>query len=217
MRLNPIPHRTPFFLPWLYPNLIWRLPGDSKTLYLTFDDGPVGGPTDFVLEALRKYKAKATFFCIGNNIQKHPAVFKKIWKDGHIIGNHTFNHISGWQTGAKDYWNNIRQCEQEIKSHTLEGGNGIKFFRPPYGRITRSQIHMISDHYKIIMWDVLAVDFSKSLSPESCLKNTISAARPGSIVIFHDSFKAERNLTFALPRFIEHFSEKGFVFKVITV
>jgi len=204
-------HRVPFFLPWFYPTLIWRVPTSEKELFLTFDDGPVPGPTDFVLETLARYSCKATFFCIGDNIRKHPELFSKVVKDGHAVGNHTFNHLKGWSTPLKNYVDNIRECDAIIqKSQNIH--HKSKLFRPPYGRITGNQINALTD-YKIVMWDVLSVDYNKRLSAESCLRNTIAATRPGSIVVFHDSLKAEKNMAYALPRYIEHFLEKGFVFK----
>lgn len=206
-------HRVPFFLPWLYPNLVWRISTTRKELFLTFDDGPIPGPTNFVLETLRKYDCKASFFCIGDNIRKHPDVFKKIVDEGHRVGNHTFNHLKGWSTPSAKYVENVKQFDQLIMDHWKLK---IDLFRPPYGRITRNQIKALSD-YKIIMWDVLTVDYNKNVSPESCLKNSIRATRPGSIIVFHDSLKAERNLTYALPRFIQHFREQGYVFKPLPV
>jgi peptidoglycan/xylan/chitin deacetylase (PgdA/CDA1 family) len=204
-------HRTPFFLPLLYSSLTWRIGTAGKELYLTFDDGPVPGPTEFVLETLDRLKAKATFFCIGDNVRKHPEVFRKILRDGHVVGNHTFNHLNGWKTSSDDYVKNVQQCDEVMNSH-VDGQQPSRLFRPPYGRITRQQIKAMAG-YRIIMWDVLSVDYSKGLLPEACLRNTINASRPGSIIVFHDSLKAERNMTYALPRLIEHFSEKGFVFK----
>jgi peptidoglycan-N-acetylglucosamine deacetylase len=204
-------HRTPFFLPLAYPSLTWRMQSQSKELYLTFDDGPVTGPTEFVLETLKKFGAYATFFCIGENIRKHEQVFNQIIGHGHTIGNHTYNHLNGWQTKTHDYHQNVKLCEDEIAAHGASEPSSLMLFRPPYGRISRDQIKALPD-YKIIMWDVLSVDYNKNLLPEKCLKNTISASRSGSIIVFHDSFKAEKNLVFALPRFIEYFLERGFTF-----
>jgi peptidoglycan/xylan/chitin deacetylase (PgdA/CDA1 family) len=187
----------------------------DKTLYLTFDDGPVPGPTDFVLETLKEFAAKATFFCIGENIRTNSILFKEIVRNGHAIGNHTFNHINGWETSADAYYQNIELCRQEIAGR-LDAGFDIQslLFRPPFGRISREQIRRLSA-YRIIMWDVLSIDYNINLAPEKCLRNTIAAARPGSIIVFHDSYKAERNLTYALPRFIEHYLDQGFTFDVI--
>lgn len=210
-------HRVPFFLPWLYPNLVWKIDTSEKELFLTFDDGPIPGPTDFVLETLKKFNCKATFFCIGDNVQKHPDVFQKVVNDGHAVGNHTFNHVSGWSTSINSYLDNVKQCEIEIANRKSQITNrNSKIFRPPYGRITRNQIKALHD-YKIIMWDVLTIDYNKNVSPESCLKNSIRASRPGSIIVFHDSLKAERNLMHALPRYIEHFRDQGYAFKLLTI
>lgn len=200
-----LPFRTPFFLPWLYPTLTWRIRTTEKIIYLTFDDGPVPGPTEFVLETLATVNAKATFFCIGDNVSKHPNVFRKIQEQGHRIGNHTFNHVKGWSMSPADYLQNINRCE------TLLDQAALSMFRPPYGQIKRSQIDALK-HYQIVMWDVLTQDYSKSLSPEACLRGSIRASRPGSIVVFHDSYKAERNLTYTLPRFLQHFHQLGFAF-----
>jgi peptidoglycan/xylan/chitin deacetylase (PgdA/CDA1 family) len=206
-------HRVPFFLPWLYPTLVWRIPTGEKKLYLTFDDGPVPGPTDFVLEILNKFSSKATFFCIGDNIRKHPELFQKVVEAGHAIGNHTFNHLKGWSTSSEKYIENVKACDFEIYNPQFKILNS-KFFRPPYGKITRKQIKALQA-YKVIMWDVLTIDYNKNVSPGACLKNSIGASRPGSIIVFHDSLKAQRNMTYALPRFIEHFLEKGYTFKIL--
>lgn len=212
-----IPHRTPFFLPLLYPSLIWRMPANNKEIYLTFDDGPIPGPTDFVLDELKKVSITATFFCIGDNIRKHPDVFKRIVEGGHAIGNHTYNHLNGWRTSTQAYIDNIEKFEHELSIAScsrLQSGSTI--FRPPYGKITRTQIKKLSQH-KIIMWDVLTQDYDNNLTPEKCLRNTIAVTRPGSIIVFHDSLKAEKNLCFVLPRYISHFRDKGYSFRSITL
>jgi peptidoglycan-N-acetylglucosamine deacetylase len=206
-----VPHRTPFLLPLLYPSsLVWRYPDAQRSLYLTFDDGPVPGPTEFVIETLSRYNCPATFFCIGDNVRKHDRIYKNLLSAGHATGNHTFNHVNGWRTSDEEYLANIRKCDQVVDNNKAPS----KLFRPPYGRIRRTQIRRLTD-YRIIMWDVLSLDYEKRLNPEKCLRNSLAATRPGSIIVFHDSQKAERNLTYALPRLIEHFLEKGFVFKKI--
>lgn len=206
-------YRAPFFLPWLYPNLTWRIPTTEKKLYLTFDDGPVPGPTDFVLDTLAKHTIKATFFCIGDNVRKHPDVFKKVLDHGHVIGNHTFNHLKGWKTSLEGYVENTAQCERVFQDLNAPSTRP-KLFRPPYGRITRAQIHALRE-YNIVMWDVLTNDYDRTKSPEACLTNSIRVTRPGSIVVFHDSIKAERNMSYVLPRYLEHYLEKGFSFHVL--
>ncbi len=205
-------HRTPFFLPWFYPTLVWRQSVQAKELYLTFDDGPVPGPTEFVLDTLDLFGVKATFFCIGENIGKHPEIFKKIVANGHTVANHTFNHINGWKNSADCYRSNVELCRSEIVKYSSEHTGRI--FRPPYGRITRKQIEALRD-YKVIMWDVLSVDYNKNVKPQACLSNTIKTVRPGSIIVFHDSYKAEKNMSFTLPRLIEHCIESGYIFKTI--
>lgn len=212
-------HRTPFFLPMLYPSLTWRMPADTPTLYLTFDDGPVPGPTEFVLDTLKRAGLKATFFCIGDNIRKYPEIFKNIVDQGHAIGNHTYNHLNGWKTNTEEYKKNVFRCSDEIEGHLNRCGqnqNGIALFRPPFGRIRRDQINTLLPAYKIIMWDVLSIDYNDRLSGERCLRNTNSAVRPGSIIVFHDSHKAEKNLKYVLPRFVECCLEKGFGFRSLS-
>lgn len=204
-----IPHRTPFFLPLIFPSLIWRMPATQNEVYLTFDDGPVAGPTEFVLEELNKAAAEATFFCIGDNVHKHPEIFRKVIAGGHTIGNHTFNHVNGWRTGTAAYVKNIRLTHDRL---TAEGASMSSLFRPPYGRITPAQIRALNQ-YKIVMWDVLSRDYDQGLTPDQCLKNTLRAVRPGSIIVFHDSLKAKRNLTFVLPRLLDDLGGRGYKFK----
>jgi peptidoglycan-N-acetylglucosamine deacetylase len=225
--------RIPSILPWLFPQLTWRVDTQQKELFLTFDDGPIPGPTEFVLNELKKYQAKATFFCIGDNIHKHPKVFERIISEGHQIGNHTFNHMKGWGTSTEKYVMNVEQCAMEIANWLPVPGfqfpvssSGSSFtgnrhpgtcplFRPPYGRIRPKQINALKSKYQIVMWDVLTSDYSQSLSPERCLAGSIKATRAGSIIVFHDSLKAEKNMTYALPRFLQHFSSLGYSFNTL--
>jgi len=199
--------RTPFFLPLLYSNLLWRVSTNEKKIFLTFDDGPVPGPTEFVLKELERHNAKATFFCIGNNIEKYPAVYQMIIKQGHAVGNHTFNHAKGWSVSDDDYLTDVERCQKLIGT--------TKLFRPPYGRAKRSQLKKLAD-YRIVMWDVLSYDYSNSVKKETCLKGVIKATRPGSIVVFHDSYKAEKNMIYALPRVLDHFKQSGFEFESLS-
>ncbi len=199
--------KTPFFIPLLFPKLIWKIPTEEKKIFLTFDDGPVPGPTEFVLNQLKSFNAKATFFCIGNNVTKHPQIFNRLIEDGHAIGNHTYNHVKGWGTSTKQYVSEVNDCNEVI------GYTGL--FRPPYGRITPAQIRELKNH-AIVMWDVLSHDYSSSMNPERCLKGVINATRPGSIIVFHDSYKAERNMNYVLPRLLDHFSDKNFTFQSLS-
>jgi peptidoglycan/xylan/chitin deacetylase (PgdA/CDA1 family) len=175
----------------------------------------VPGPTEFVLDVLEKSSSKATFFCIGDNVRKYPDVFKRILERGHTIGNHTFNHLNGWKTETTKYIENTSLCEEQLDKFWPDRlPRTSSLFRPPYGRITKNQIRTLNQ-YKIIMWDVLSHDYNQSLSAEACLRRSIDATRNGSIVVFHDSIKAEKNMTLALPRFIDYFMEKGYTFKSI--
>lgn len=203
---------TPPLLRRLYPaSLIWNMPRTEQTIYLTFDDGPIPEITPWVLETLEQYDARATFFCIGDNVRKHPSIYERILEKGHAVGNHTFNHLNGWKTPDAAYLENIRQCAGLVESN---------LFRPPYGRIRRSQIrklrHLGPETTQIIMWDVLSGDFDRKLSPEGCLRNVIKHARNGSIVVFHDSLKAESRLRYTLPRALQFWKEKNFQFKKLT-
>jgi len=204
------PHRTPFFLPWLYPSLLWRMPVEDNSVYLTFDDGPVPGPTEFVLDTLRSHHARATFFCIGDNVRRYPHLFLNILAGGHAVGNHTFHHLNGWHTLTGRYVRDVADCDAILGLHQVE----TKLFRPPYGQISRRQIRQLEGR-SIVMWDVLSVDYNKRLSAEACLRNTIRAARPGSIIVFHDSYKAEKNMAYALPRVMDHLGSSGFSFKAL--
>jgi peptidoglycan-N-acetylglucosamine deacetylase len=206
--------RTPFPIPLLYPGLTWRIPTEEKEIYLTFDDGPVPGPTEFILGELKKHSARATLFCIGDNVRKHPEIFKQILKNGHAVGNHTYNHVKGWSFGTNDYAANVERCKWEMMANGYAedaAGHHQKLFRPPYGRIKRSQIRALHD-YRIIMWDVLTYDYS-GIAPEKCLTGSIKAIRPGSIVVLHDSIKAEKNMSYVLPRLLDHFSGLNYSFK----
>ena len=215
--LNLIPAKTPFLLKKLYPNCIWDIPSKEKVLYLTFDDGPTPDITDWTLDVLKQYNAKATFFCIGNNIEKHPEIFKRIDKEGHSIGNHTFNHPKGWKLQTEVYLNEIERTQRLIDSKTTNQKSHINnLFRPPYGQITFKQARALRKlDYQIIMWDVLAFDWKDTISDEKCLKNVVANAKSGSIIVFHDSIKASKRLQYALPKVLKYFTEKGFVFKRI--
>lgn len=220
MTLTPI--KTPTVAKRMFPNYVWDIPTTDKVIYLTFDDGPTSNITNWTLNILKQYHAKATFFCIGNNIEKHPDIFQNIIDSGHAIGNHTQNHIKGWKTKAKDYLNNIAEAQKVIDSQFQDSKIDnqqsaiTNIFRPPYGQITPKQgKKLIELDYKIIMWDVLSFDWESSVEQETCLKNVISKAVAGSIIVFHDSVKASRNMQYALPKVLEHFSNAGYSFKAL--
>jgi peptidoglycan/xylan/chitin deacetylase (PgdA/CDA1 family) len=183
---------------------------NTKELYLTFDDGPIPEITEWVLTLLKEYKAEATFFVIGDNVRKHPTVFREIISNNHSVGNHTFHHVKGWQTSTENYVSEIMLCDTEM-SQAAPSFQSI-FFRPPYGRITKAQQSKLKDR-KIIMWDVLTQDYNRNLSEQKCLAGTIKALRPGSIIVMHDSVKAERNLKFVLPRLLDFALNQNYTFK----
>lgn len=198
--------KTPKLVQAFMPAYTWSIPTKERVLYLTFDDGPIPEVTPWVLDTLRQFGAKATFFCVGDNVAKHPAIFQQILDEGHSVGNHTFNHLNGWQTDSVIYLNNVRRCARVVKS---------RLFRPPYGRLTPKQRAFLERHFKIIMWDVLSGDYDADISPEQCLQNVLENAQSGSIILMHDSLKAERNLRFTLPRAMGYFASEGYRFEKI--
>lgn len=200
--------KTPLFIQQLFPDLTWKINSSSKTLYLTFDDGPHPAITPWVLECLAKYNAKATFFCLGKNVKKFPRVYQQIITNGHQVGNHTQHHLRGWTTTCKKYIADVEQCSKMVNS---------SLFRPPYGRITPKQIKRLKANYKIIMWDILSWDFNQKIKKEICAKNVIENSQEGSIIVFHDNLNAEMNLKYALPKVLEHFSNLGYQFKAIPI
>jgi peptidoglycan-N-acetylglucosamine deacetylase len=198
--------KTPSWIQMLFPSLIWKMNAAQKNIYLSFDDGPHPVHTTFVLNELKKYNAKATFFCIGNNVQLYPDVYKRIIEDGHSIGNHTYNHVKGKQTSKEEYITEVDKAATLIKSN---------LFRPPYGSITKAQTKLLKqkkEKYNIIMWTVLSGDFDTTITKEKCLKNVLTKTENGSIVVFHDSEKAAEKMLFSLPLVLDHFSKKGYNF-----
>ncbi len=187
-------------------DMVWSIDQESKVIYLTFDDGPTADITLKILDILDTYSAKATFFCIGGNVKANPKIYSDILRRGHRTGNHTWNHMSGWEYSDFSYFRNILECSELVNS---------SLFRPPYGRIKRSQVKGLKKQYTIVMWDVLSGDWSAEISPEKCLENVIKNTRGGSIVVFHDSVKAEKNMLYALPKALEILSKKGFEFKAL--
>jgi len=208
--------KTPWLAKKAFPSYIWNLSDQEKVIYFTFDDGPTPIITNNVLTILAQYNAKATFFCIGKNIDEHPEIYKQIFDEGHAIGNHTYNHLKGWKSDNVTYFDDIQKT-QEILNSNLHTHNS-KLFRPPYGRLKPSQGKSLQKlGFKIVMWDVLAIDWDKSVSKEQVLQNIIMNSEKGSIVVLHDSLKAADNLLYALPRALNHFSKKGYIFKKIAL
>jgi len=218
-----IPAKTPGIVKTLLPNFVWNVNTEYKTLYLTFDDGPTPEITTWVLEQLKAYNAKATFFCIGKNIESHSEIFQNILEEDHVVANHTYDHLKGWKTKTKVYVDNTELCDsvmtfqiQNSKSQNLNTDT-LKLFRPPYGKFKIKQSKKLQKlGYRIVLWDVLSYDWDKSVSEQQCYNNVISAANSGSIIVFHDSVKASRNLQYTLPKVLEYYSEKGFQFNALT-
>ncbi|MDP3665066.1 MAG: polysaccharide deacetylase family protein [Sediminibacterium sp.] len=200
---------TPWWLRSLYLSLTWHVKEPGKTVYLTFDDGPHETATPYVLDQLQQFNAKATFFCIGKNVAAYPAIYDRILKEGHSTGNHTYHHVNGWKVSDEEYIKDVAEAAALIKSN---------LFRPPYGKIKRSQqkkLRAAHPGIKIIMWDILSADFDTTLSGEACLGYVLYHTKPGSIIVFHDSAKAWERMQYALPKVLAHFSKQGFVFKAL--
>jgi peptidoglycan/xylan/chitin deacetylase (PgdA/CDA1 family) len=211
MKLKPI---KPYFIKTskiisdvIYPSLYWKVPVSEKKIFITFDDGPSPGVTEKVLEILKKYDAQATFFLIADKVKNNPGMVKLLIQKGHGIGNHTFHHLNGWKTANDAYFEDIDKANAVIDS---------PLFRPPYGKISRSQLLHLREKYSIIMWDLLSGDFDQKLSPESCYENISQKATSGSIVVFHDSEKAAPRMLYALPKFLEEYKNQGYAFDKIT-
>lgn len=190
----------------LFHSLIWRLPQEKKTAFITFDDGPVPQYTTKVLSCLESYSVPATFFCVGENVVQHQDIFTEIKEKGHAVGSHTYNHYNGWFSKNKDYYANVYKASQLIDS---------KLFRPPYGKIKFSQARHLSKSYHIIMWDVLSKDYDTQVSAEECYQNIIQNVSNGSIIVLHDSQKTSKKLDSVLPRTIEWLLENGYALEAI--
>ena len=204
--------KTSKWLKLLFPNYIWSIANTSKKVFLTFDDGPIPNVTEWVLDILKQENIKATFFCIGDNIRKHPEIFIRILAEGHSIGNHTSNHLNGWNTKTETYYKNAMLWET-IATEANHSLPEQKLFRPPYGKIKNKQAKMLQKKgYEIIMWDVISYDFDPKITKEKCLENVLKNTTKGSVIVFHDSLKAKSNLEFALPKTIAALKLKGFQF-----
>ena len=197
--------KTPTLLKAVYRDCLWKVYTTEKQLYLTFDDGPIPEITPLVLDELKKWNAKATFFCIGKNVEANPEIFRRIIDEGHSIGNHTYNHLNGWSTDDKSYFENIERCKTVLPDHSL--------FRPPYGKLKPSQYTLLKAKCKLVMWDVLSFDFDLKVSKEKVLSNVLTNGAEGSIIVFHDSLKAKAKVEYALPEVLAHFTAKGFKFE----
>jgi peptidoglycan-N-acetylglucosamine deacetylase len=197
--------RPPFLLRILtFGSVYWRIPVKEKCIYLTFDDGPIPDVTPWVLETLKSFDAHATFFCVGENVNKHNDIYKLLLEAGHRTGNHSFHHIKAWNTKKELYLDDVDKAHDLINS---------RLYRPPHGQLTIPLIKILKKNFSIIMWSLLSYDFDLSVTPERCLAILLKQTKPGDIVVFHDSLKAEPRLKYALPEFLKHFHAKGFVFR----
>ena len=205
--------KTPWIVKKIFPSYIWNMSANERDVYLSFDDGPHPEITLFVLEELEKYNAKASFFCVGNNVELYPNIYKQIIEKGHSVGNHSYSHPNGWEIPTDKYLEDVRTAASLIETN---------LFRPPYGRIKNKQAQglkkaMNKESIKLIMWDVLSLDFDTSFSPKECLKNVIKNTSNGSIVVFHDSEKAFKNLKHSFPEAIKQLAGEGYNFKNLEV
>jgi peptidoglycan/xylan/chitin deacetylase (PgdA/CDA1 family) len=198
--------RLPKYLRCIYPNAIWNLPSDSKVVYLTFDDGPTPEVTEEVLQILENYQAKATFFCIGKNIEQHPELFKLVQTKAHHIGSHSYSHLNGWKSNAADFLNDYHKGRELAQSN---------LFRPPYGRLLLKPLQIIQKQDKVIMWDILSKDYNESLTPETVLNNILRNIKPGAIIVFHDSEKAKKNVLAVLPQLLQNLKQQGYAMEAI--
>ncbi len=208
MRFKP-----PKFLRKLIPELVWDIPGgtsvpEGRDVFLTFDDGPTPGVTEWILDELARWDARATFFCLGRNVEANPELYERIVAAGHRVGNHTYGHLKGWKTDVERY------VEDVDRASTFIGGY---LFRPPYGQIAPVQARALGGRYRIVMWNIISRDYNRSLSPRTCLDNVIRHVRPGDIVVFHDSKKAFRNMSYALPRTLEYLHARGMKSRAIEI
>jgi peptidoglycan/xylan/chitin deacetylase (PgdA/CDA1 family) len=200
MRFKP-----PKFLRKLMPELVWDTP-EVRDVFITFDDGPTPGVTEWILDELARRDAKATFFCLGRNVEMYPELYRRILAEGHRVGNHTYGHLKGWGTDVERYVADVDRASGRI---------GSSLFRPPYGRISPVQARALGRRYKIVMWNIISRDYNRRLTPRACLDNVVRHVRAGDIVVFHDSEKAFRNMSYALPRTLDHLSARGMKSKAI--
>jgi peptidoglycan/xylan/chitin deacetylase (PgdA/CDA1 family) len=200
--------RIPGLLRILFPQIICNVQGEKPLLYLTFDDGPTPGISDKIMDILQQYNARATFFCIGRNVERHPEIYNRIIQSGHVTGNHTYSHLKGWYTPDGEYYHDISLAATFIQS---------QLYRPAYGMITPRQLKHLEKQYQIVLWDVMSYDFAYNTSSEKCFDNVLRHARAGSVIVFHDSLKASTKVLYALPRLLDHYGSLGFSFKSLPV
>lgn len=199
-------YTIPVWVQSLFPSVTWKVKTARPVVYVTFDDGPHPEITPWVLEQLQAYNAKATFFCVGDNVRKFPDTYQQVLEAGHRTGNHTFNHLNGWKTPVKTYLENIRLCSEKVESD---------LFRPPYGKFTPLQLYRLKSRFKLVMWDILTRDFDASIPAERSLSFCLPRIEAGSVIVLHDSVKAEKNMKVMLPRLLEYCKQKGYTFEAL--
>lgn len=207
--------KTPLLLKRLYPSLLWDKKDDPPMpprLYLTFDDGPVPEVTPWVWKMLAQFDAQATFFCVGENVDRYPELYQETLRRHHAVGNHTYHHLNSWRTDPVVYQHDVTHCAHALYTHHPLSKEPSSLFRPPYGKIRWRQLRQLGAHYTLVMWDILSGDFDASFAAETCLRKCIRYTQAGTIIIFHDSLKARKNLTYVLPRYLEHFARAGYTF-----
>ncbi len=196
--------KTPNFIRVFFPSIIWRKENSKKNIWLTFDDGPSEESTPFILKTLKEEQIKATFFLVGEQIRQHPRLVQDIIKEGHVVGNHSYSHQNGWTSNNTTYLKDVEKCQALMPENTL--------FRPPYGKISRTQIKCLKKKYQIILWDVLSWDFSTNITPQKIKKNVLANTTEGSIIVFHNNQKSLKNLSPILKEIIQKLKRKGFLF-----
>ncbi|MBE17098.1 MAG: polysaccharide deacetylase family protein [Cytophagaceae bacterium] len=216
------PARVPSFIKWWYPSwFIWDKPSSQKQVYLTFDDGPIPEVTPWVLDVLAQHQIKASFFCIGENVAKHPALYRRIIAEGHSVGNHSMHHLNGYKTSNEAYLDNIFQAEATMQKHShrkpLDNHNlQFPLFRPPYGVIRKSQARALKKRgFTIVMYRVIGYDWEAKVRPQQCLDKILNTTRSGDLIVLHDSIKAAQNMKYTLARLIPHFKEQGYSFATL--
>ncbi|QHL86646.1 polysaccharide deacetylase family protein [Nibribacter ruber] len=206
--------QTPAVFSWLFPRIWWHRKTAEKVLYLTFDDGPIPDVTEFVLNQLALYQAKATFFCVGENLERNPAIAEMVYHAGHTLANHTHKHVQAWKTPVNDYLLEVERCQSALNK-VQPTANSSMLFRPPHGQLTLAHLKRLQEKYQVVMWSHLTYDFDQTLPPEKCWDKLKGKLRPGAILVMHDSLKAERNLRFVLPRLLQHAVSLGYSFKAL--
>jgi peptidoglycan/xylan/chitin deacetylase (PgdA/CDA1 family) len=210
--------KAPALLKRFNRRLLWDKKDEltaSPRVYLTFDDGPVPEVTPWVWDTLAQFDAQATFFCVGENVDRYPALYQETLRRHHVVGNHTYHHLNAWRTDAVTYQQDIDRCAQALQEHHPLLKKPSALFRPPYGKVRFRQIRQLTTHYTLVMWDILSGDYDANFSAETCWRKCVRHTQPGTIIIFHDSLKAKRNLTYVLPRYLEHFAQAGYTFTTL--